>query len=217
MGKPKIFVLHMRQIIVTCIFAFLGFLLLLLAVYFFAPTAEETAQPTPGVYLDDMGFYPGTYRAKIALSYRPVFVEVTVDETDILAVSLLPLTHNQEILYPLLSPTMEHLAPGIVYNQAIDFYADHEHSATSAALLLAVYDAINQARTGQPSPETLELIAQFEHEAAHTAGMNTLEIPEADSDTDEASTDTTTDTTYSSEHTTDYDHSYESDQQVIYT
>jgi len=215
MGKPKIFVLHMRQIIVTCVFAFLGFLLLLLAVYFFVPTADERAQPTPGVYLDDMGFHPGTYRAKIALSYRPVFVEVTVDETDILDVALLPLTHNQEMLYPLLAPTMDRLAPGIVYSQAIDFYADHEHSATSAALLLAVYDAINQARTGEPSFDVQ--VAEFEQEAVYTAGMDTDTESEATSlETDDEATDATAMYGYDTT-TDDYDYSYEVDHEVIYT
>ena len=215
MGKPKIFVLHMRQIIVTCVFAFLGFLLLLLAVYFFAPTAEESGQSTPGVYLDDMGFHPGTYRAKIALSYRPVFVEVTVDETDILEVSLLPLTHNQEMLYPLLAPTMDRLAPGIVYSQAIDFYADHEHSATSAALLLAVYDAINQARSGQPAFDVQ--VADFDQDAVFTAGMDTDDTEAVIGEADDEASDATADAHYSYDGVADYDYSYDVDHEVIYT
>ena len=147
MGKPKIFVLHVRQIIKASIFAIIGFLVLLALVYFFSPNNDTIATsdfslPT----IEETGFIPGTYRSKVYLSYRPAFVEVTVDETEIIDITLYPLTQNQELFYPLLTPTMQAISQEILYSQALDFASTYENRATSHMLLLAVYDAITQAR-----------------------------------------------------------------------
>ena len=143
MGKPKIFVLHIRQIVKASIFAIIGFLVLLAIVYFFSPNDSPRAEVT---YTQETGFIPGTYRSKVYLSYQPAFVEVTVNESEIISVSLYPLTQNQKLFYPLLTPTMESLASEILYNQTLDFASTYENRATSVMLLSAVYDAINQAR-----------------------------------------------------------------------
>lgn len=146
MGKPKIFVLHARQIIKASIFAIIGFLVILALVYFLSPNDGMT--PTGMAYTEEINFIPGTYRAKIYLSYRPAFVEVTVDESEIIDVSLYPLTENQELFYPLLTPTMNAIAQEVLYNQALAFASTYENRATSDALLYAVYNALSQARNG---------------------------------------------------------------------
>ena len=143
MSKPKIFVLHIRQIVKATAILAVGIIMLVSLIYFFARSDQGSTAMAEYPY---SMFVPGTYRAKIYLSYRPVFLEVTVTEDEIIGISLEPLTQNQEMFYPLLRPTVENVTREILYSQNLDVASNYENAVTSQVVVSAVYRALGEAR-----------------------------------------------------------------------
>ena len=143
MGKPRIYVLHIRQILKASAVVVIGLLVLITIIYYF--TREDANLSAQGNLNTQQTFIPGTYRAKIYLSYKPVFVEVTVSEDEIMSVALNPLTENQEIFYPLLMPTMNIISQEILEKQNLNVTISYENKTTSHILVSAVYRALDEA------------------------------------------------------------------------
>ena len=141
MNNPKIFVLHIRQVIKASAIVIIGIIALLGIMYYFTRDENSVAM---GQYNQQV-FVPGTYRSRIYLSYRPAYIAVTVTEEEIVSIVLEPLTQNQQLFYPLLAPTMANVSQEILYNQHLNVSTSDENLFTSKVLVSAVHRALDEA------------------------------------------------------------------------
>lgn len=144
-SKTKIVVLRMKEIIYTAIFIGLALFLIALCFIMFRPgrtpktaAAEQTAA--------GMLYAPGVYRSALALGSENVDVEVTVDQSRITSVALVPLSEAVQTMYPLMQPTLDELAVQIIERQSTEDLSFPESSHyTSLALIGAVNAALAKA------------------------------------------------------------------------
>ena len=147
---PKIFVFHVSQIIKITTFVVIGLIVLFSLIFYFTSRSADST-PTAMYTQENAGqFIPGTYRAKVYLSYLPVFVEVTVTEEEIVSIVFEELTDNQLVFYPLLEPTIERITYEIVSSQDLQVTSTYEDAVTSKLVFSAVYRALNEARINTP-------------------------------------------------------------------
>jgi uncharacterized protein with FMN-binding domain len=142
MAGTKIFVLQLKDVIKTIVFAVFGLVLIVLLVYMLVPkhpTANAAAPNAGALYV------PGTYTAEIILNDEPVDVNVTVSGDSILTVSLGSLDETITTFYPLLQPAMDDLSQEIVQYQTTRLTPSSDYSVTGELLLQAVQSALNQA------------------------------------------------------------------------
>ena len=142
MAGTRIFVLQLKDVIKTTIFAVLGLVLILFLVYLFIPRGND-AEPAVGT---GALYIPGTYSAQIMLNNSPVAVDVTVSVDEILMVNMTNLEETQAVFYPLVKPVMEKLAKEIVAYQTTDITPSSEYPITGKILLDAVDSALSKAR-----------------------------------------------------------------------
>ena len=82
-SKTKIIVLHMKEVIYTCIFLLLLVILGVLVFFMFGPgKAQNTAPKT------DSRYTPGIYRTSVQLNNNSFDLEVTVDADSIRSIHL---------------------------------------------------------------------------------------------------------------------------------
>jgi len=136
MRGAKIFVLQVKDIIRTGIFVLIGLLLIILLVMALLPKKEASAQAV---------YAPGTYTAQIILHNKPVNIEVTVSEHDIMGIALTGMEESQELFYPLFKPTMSHLSKEVVKQQTTNIPTTADSAVTSNILLRAIRAALAQA------------------------------------------------------------------------
>ena len=142
MAGTRIFVLQLKDIIKTTLFAVMGLVLILLLVYLFVPRGKDT-ESTGGA---GATYIPGTYSAEIILTDSPVTVDVTVSADEILTVKMTNLGETQAVFYPLVQPAMDTLAREIVEYQTTDITPSTEYPITGRILLDAVQKALNKAK-----------------------------------------------------------------------
>lgn len=141
MGGTKIFVLQLKDLIKSAVFAVIGLLLIILLIYLFVPRNKAQTEPEQA-----SSYIPGTYTSDIILHSNPVNVEVTVTETEIVSVDLKNMAETQEVFYPLFTPTMETLSGDIVKYQTADIASSAEYPVTERILLNAVAAALEKAK-----------------------------------------------------------------------
>lgn len=144
MSGTKIFVLQLKDLIKSAVFAAIGLLLIILLIYLFVPRSKAQTDPETA-----SGYIPGTYTSEIVLHNNPVSVEVTVTESEIVSVDLKNMAETQEVFYPLFSPTMENLSKEIVRYQSIDITPSAEYPVTEQILLNAVNVALDKAKAAE--------------------------------------------------------------------
>ena len=138
-SKTKIVVLHMKEIIYTAIFIALGILLIILLAFMFFPRQKESTNATPR-------YVPGVYTSTVSLNNTNLELEVVVDSSHINAVRFNNLDESVTTMYPLMQPTMEHIAAQIYETQSLENIAYNEESPyTSKVILNAVEDALKKA------------------------------------------------------------------------
>ncbi|MDR1663838.1 MAG: hypothetical protein LBR83_02820 [Clostridiales bacterium] len=143
MGGTKIFVLQMKDLIRTAVFAVLGLILIVLLVVLFIPKSDG-AQAESSLYI------PGVYTSSIILNGEPVEVRVTVSDTEITAVEMANLGEVQEVFYPLFTPTMNDLASEVLQYQSADIVPVTDYPVTADILRQAVSSALQlAAATGE--------------------------------------------------------------------
>ncbi|MDR2648618.1 MAG: hypothetical protein LBB94_02720 [Clostridiales bacterium] len=140
MAGTRIFVLQLKDLIKTTLFAVLGLVLILLLVYLFVPRGKDTEPAGSGAL-----YIPGTYSAEIILNDSPVAVNVTVSADEILTVQMKSLEETQAVFYPLVRPVMETLAKEIVEYQTADLTPSSEYPVTGRIILDAVQTALDKA------------------------------------------------------------------------
>ena len=150
-SKTKIVVLHLKELIYTGIFVVLGILFVILLFIMFrsdketpeeTPSAPETESVSPNGEQTPI-YQPGAYRSALYLNNEAVEINLTVDETRIVSLTLLPLSDEISTLYPLLEPSFTAISEQICENQSLEniTYAD-EATYTSELLLEVIGDTL---------------------------------------------------------------------------
>ncbi|MDO4321904.1 MAG: hypothetical protein Q4C61_05200 [Lachnospiraceae bacterium] len=161
-SKPKIVVLKLREIIYTLMLLFLVVLLVICLVLMFSGKAKKSgtsgspatenpaAQNTEDTFqtpLETAVYKAGVYTTPITLGDSAVDVEVTVDSNHINAIRLVNLSETTAAAYPLVSPSLEHIASQILEKQSLeDITCPQENRYTSQMLLSAVAKALELAQ-----------------------------------------------------------------------
>ncbi|MFI3207638.1 MAG: hypothetical protein R3Y40_00750 [Eubacteriales bacterium] len=137
-SKTKIIVLHMKEIVYTCIFLVLG--ILLVCLLFFMFHSNET------VSTSNTNYQPGIYTSTITLSNATLEVEVLVDDTQIQSISFSNLDEAISTSYPLIQPAMEDIATQICETQSLEniSYSD-DTQYTSQVIINAIEVALEKA------------------------------------------------------------------------
>jgi uncharacterized protein with FMN-binding domain len=141
-GGTKIFVLQLKDVIKTILFAVLGLVLILLLIYLFVPRNSNEPAATTG----EAAYVPGSYAAEIILHNSPVEISVTVSDEEILSVTMTNMAETQEVFYPLFQPVMETLSKDIVEYQTTQLEPSVDYPITSQILLDAVQSALDKAK-----------------------------------------------------------------------
>lgn len=139
-SKTHIFILHMKEIIYTVIFAALAVVLIILLIYMFG--RKNNSETMVGV----SQFSPGIYNSSLVLGSHQLELQVSVDENGIEAVSFSQLDDAVKSMYPLLETCMEdinnQLQEGIGL-QEIAYPQSNQY--TSSLLIEAINNALQKA------------------------------------------------------------------------
>lgn len=143
-SKTKIVVLHLKELIYTGIFVILGILFIILLFIMFRSdkeTPEETPK-TPETETEDGTqtpiYQPGAYRSALYLEDEAVEINLTVDETQIVSLTMTPPSDKISTLYPLLEPSFNTLSEQICENQSLENVTYAEEATYTSELLLEV-------------------------------------------------------------------------------
>lgn len=142
-SKTKIIVLHMKELIYTGIFLFLGilFLVLIVLMFFSDDPATSSAKST-----ETMAYIPGVYTTTLQLGESSVELEIVLDENNINSIRLVQLDEAVTTMYPLIEPSLESITEQIYDSQSLDnitFSDDNRY--TSSVLLEAISATIEKA------------------------------------------------------------------------
>lgn len=103
-----------------------------------APAAQTAAAPA--------SYVPGVYTTPVTLGEASVDVEVTVDSSHINSIRLVNLSETTAAAYPLVSPSLDHIASQILMTQDLEgITCPQENKYTSQLLLSAISDALDRA------------------------------------------------------------------------
>ena len=112
-GKTKILVLHMKEVIYTGIFIFLGIIFLVLLAIMFLPNrtsvdsspanTESSAEANENQSSISGEYTPGIYSATLEVSGNTLEMQVIIEQTGITDVSFTHLDEAIETMYPLYS------------------------------------------------------------------------------------------------------------------
>ncbi len=129
----KIFVVKLKDIIKTAVFALLGILIIAAAAAFFSGS-------------NDSAYNEGTYNSQIILYGNPVELSVTVSKNEIESISLEQLNETQEVFYPTFSNCIDEISQQVVELQSTNIELDKDYEVTGSILLDAIDNALEQAR-----------------------------------------------------------------------
>ena len=141
MSKTKIFVVHLKEIIYTAIFAGLGILLILLLIIMFLNKKEDSA-PT----MATTQYTPGVWTSSIILNDTSLNIEVVLDKDHINSVRIVNIDEATTTMYPLIAPALDDISKQIedgVDLDAITLSEDHKY--TQQLLLDAVKTTVAKA------------------------------------------------------------------------
>ena len=138
-SRTKIIVLHMKEIIYTVVFALLAIVLILLLVFMFRPGRDSS-------HKEEARYVPGVYTSAMSLNNTALEVEVTVDESHINSIRFSNLDETVAAMYPLIQPSLDHLAEQIIASQSLEGITYESGSRyTSQVLLNAIETALSKA------------------------------------------------------------------------
>ena len=150
-GKTKIFVLHMKEVIYTGIFIFLGLIFLVLLAIMFLPkktavdssamTTEESMETSAGLTSSTSEYTPGIYAATLEVSGSTLEMQLIIEETGITDVKFTQLDETIETMYPLFTPVLESIAEQLRNGIALQDVTYEDTQKYTAGILL---DAIEQ-------------------------------------------------------------------------
>ncbi len=155
-GKTKILVLHMKEVIYTGIFIFLGLIfLILLAVMFLprrsstsasSPVSEGTTESAADGDFSSSEYTPGIYTATLEVSGNSLEMQVIIEKTGITDVSFSQLDEAIETMYPLFTPVLESIALQLKSGVALeDITYEDSQKYTAGVLLQAIEEVLETA------------------------------------------------------------------------
>lgn len=133
MSSTKIFVLRLKEVIYTSLFAILGFVLLIVLIFLFIPNKKG----------DTAMYDAGVYTAPVNLDYASFNVSVVVEDNKITSVELTDFNEDMATMYPLVEPAMAYLDKQITKKQTLDIEAPEESLQTTKILLDGIKEALN--------------------------------------------------------------------------
>lgn len=144
MAKTKIFVIQLKEIIYTVIFAALGILLILLLIFMFSDKKE--AAPTMKQYI------PGKWTSSFTLNDTALNLEVVVDKSHIKSVRIVNIDDSITTLFPLVKPSLEAIRTQLYNDVPIDQLTLTEDSKyTETVLIDAIKAALDKASASTDS------------------------------------------------------------------
>ena len=154
-GKTKIFVLHMKEVIYTGIFIFLGLIFLVLLAIMFLPKnahvdssveTTESKEFDSGQPLANAKYTPGIYAATLEVSGNNLEMQVIIEEAGITDVNFTHLDETIETMYPLFTPVLESISSQLKNGTSlVDITYDDSQKYTAAILLDTIGTILKQA------------------------------------------------------------------------
>ena len=147
-AKTQIVVLHMKEVIYTCIFAGLSILLIFLFLYMFLPSNKGDDNTESATYT------AGVYTSSIQFQNSAIDVQVVVDANRISSISLVNLEESVTTMYPLVEPALAELSQQIIKKQSTENLSYSTRSQyTSMMLLEAIHQALDKASLAETAIE----------------------------------------------------------------
>ncbi|MCD8131620.1 MAG: hypothetical protein LUE16_10170 [Lachnospiraceae bacterium] len=155
--KTRIVVLHMKEVIYTGIFIFLGIVLIVLLAMMFWPgretgtddsssrqeqteTAEEPAE-------EAAAYLPGIYTASLELNGSTMEMQIIIESDGISNVSFTYMDDAIQTMYPLFEPVLENIASQLREGTALeDVTYEDSQKYTATVLLNALEEVLESAR-----------------------------------------------------------------------
>ncbi len=160
-GRTKIFVLHMREVVYTGIFIFLGLIFLILLAVMFLPkksstnsslsTNEGTMESVSDLNPSTSEYTPGIYTATLEVSGNSLEMRVIIEQSGITDVSFTHLDETIETMYPLFTPVLESIALQLQSGVTLeDITYEDSQKYTAGVLLQTIEDVLEQASQKSP-------------------------------------------------------------------
>ncbi|MDO4300574.1 MAG: hypothetical protein Q4D26_04175 [Clostridia bacterium] len=128
----KIFVVKLKDVIKTGIFAVLGIIIIAAIIAFFSGSNKSA-------------YKEGTYNSEIILQGKSVALSVTVGKNEIESISLEPLNETQEVFYPTFNSCIDEISQQVIELQSTDIELNKDYEVTGSILLDAIDSALAQA------------------------------------------------------------------------
>lgn len=150
-GKTKIFVLHMKEVIYTGIFIFLGLIFLVLLAIMFLPKGAavdssmetmESIETSSGQSPVTSEYTPGIYTATLEVSGSNLEMQVIMEQTGITDVSFTYLDETIETMYPLFTPVLENISSQLKSGIALSDITYEDSQKYTATILLDTIETI---------------------------------------------------------------------------
>ena len=143
MGKSRILVLQLKEIIYTAIFLLFGILLILVVVIMFKSDDEtkDTMSSATQVYT------PGIYTIEFALNGNTLSIQVTVDEATVKNVEFIDIDDSVKKMYPLLETSLDDIVSQLKSGTDISQVSiSNDTMYTHKLLINAINDALSEAK-----------------------------------------------------------------------
>lgn len=143
MGKSRILVLQLKEIIYTAIFLLFGILLILVVVIMFKSDDEtkDTMSSATQVYT------PGIYTSEFALNGNTLSIQVTVDEATVKNVEFIDIDDSVKKVYPLLETSLDDIVSQLKSGTDISQVSiSNDTMYTHKLLINAINDALSEAK-----------------------------------------------------------------------
>ncbi|MGB8454914.1 MAG: hypothetical protein WCD89_21620 [Anaerocolumna sp.] len=131
LSKTKIFVIHLKEIIYTALFAGLGILLIVLLVIMFLNKKDDTTVTMTGAQ-----YTPGVWNSTLVLNDTALNLEVVLDKDHINSIRIVNIDEAITTLYPLVEPSLNEIAEQLMNGVDIDSIEVSEDSKYTQTLLL---------------------------------------------------------------------------------
>lgn len=155
-GKTKILVLHMKEVIYTGIFIFLGIIFLVLLAIMFLPnrtSVDSSAANTEGSTETSENqssisgeYTPGIYSATLEVSGNSLEMQIIMEQGGITDVSFTHLDEAIETMYPLFTPVLESISDQLKNGVSLeDITYEDSQKYTANVLLTAIEQVLEKA------------------------------------------------------------------------
>lgn len=144
MSSAKIVVLSLKEILRVLLFVVCGLFIIILLVFFILPKDDEdvyndTSASEVGVYKN------GEYVSRIDISKGLSSVKVTVEDNNIVDISIYEKDDLAKSFYPLLDPVCEDINDKVLLDNTIDIETDYNNQFTTLVLQNAINNALSEA------------------------------------------------------------------------